>query len=95
VLLAVGAGTLGGLAGIFCVLRGLQRFEHAQRLTVLGTMLVAFVMVGTQMAWTARPFLLRPKAPEPVFLRETDSSFLDSVQTSWQSAQGIYRSDSY
>ncbi len=95
VLLAVGAGALGGFAGIFCVLRGLERFAHAQRLTVLGTMFVTFIMVGTQMAWTARPFLLRPKAPEPVFMRAQDSSFLESVGTSWRSAQGVYRSDAY
>jgi hypothetical protein len=90
VLMAVGCGVAGGLSGLYCVLKGLEGFDHTQRITVVFTMLVAFMIVGTQMAWSARPFLLRPKAPAPVFLRATEGSFLDSVTTSIRSAQGIY-----
>jgi hypothetical protein len=90
VLLVVGCGTAGGLCGVFCVLRGLDSFAHAQRLTLVFTMLVAFTMVGTQMAWTARPFLLRPRAPAPVFMRASEGSFLESVTASIRSAQGDY-----
>lgn len=95
VLLAVGCGAAGGFAGIYCVLKGLEGFDHTRRLTVVFTMLVAFTLVGTQMAWTARPFLLRPKTPTPVFVRATEGSFLESVLTSVRSSQGDYASDSY
>ncbi|MCC6811701.1 MAG: hypothetical protein IT381_29995 [Deltaproteobacteria bacterium] len=94
VLMVVGCGLAGGLGGVFCVFKGLERFDYGQKATVIFTMLVAFMLVGTQLAWTARPFLLRPKAEAPVFFRATEGSFLESVTTSIRSSQGDYRIDS-
>lgn len=92
VLMAVGCGVAGGLGGLYCVMKGLEGFDHTQRFTVVFSMLIAFMIVGTQMAWSARPFLLRPRTETPVFLRATEGSFLDSVTTSLRSAQGQYDS---
>ncbi len=56
-------------------------------------LLTVFGLVGTQMAWTLRPFLLRPRTPDIMFVRSIEGSFIEAVTVSARSARGIYARD--
>jgi hypothetical protein len=73
------------------LVRGLGVERCARRFLTL-TLLVVFAMVGTRMTWTLRPYLVRPCEQEVPFVRAVDGSFLGSVSTAADSAQGHYRS---
>ena len=51
--------------------------------------LTVFTLVGTQLAWTMRPFIARPRA-EFQWVRPLEGSFLDAVIVSLDSAKGVY-----
>ncbi len=90
VLLVVLACALAGLVGVFTLWRGLRlAAPDAAGLAAAGLLLV-FSLVGAQMAWTLRPWLLRPRAPEPVFVRGLEGNFLDALGTTADSARGHY-----
>lgn len=90
ILLVVACCMLAGAVGISLLARGLALDASPGRWAVgLGLALV-FGLVGTQMSWTLRPFLLRPRSPHVVFIRSLEGSFLEAVVTSSRSARGIY-----
>jgi hypothetical protein len=93
VLLTVGCCALGGLVGLVLLLRGLATESRARGAACLA-LLAVFVMVGAQMSWTLRPYLVRPRAPAAPFVRGIESSFLEAVATSVDSARGIYHRES-
>ncbi len=90
ILLVVAIGGTGGLAGLSVLAAGLRELAVTHRLTLLGVTLAVFSLCGSQLAWMMRPFLLRPAANAPVFLRAPEGSFFDSVSRSYDSARGIY-----
>ena len=51
-------------------------------------------MVGAQLAWTLRPYLVRPRAPEAPFVRDIEGSLFEAFRETVQSAQGIYTRES-
>jgi hypothetical protein len=61
--------------------------------TVAVALLVVFALVGTQMTWTLRPFLLRPRTPDIPLVRSVEGSFLEAVIVASRSARGIYDRD--
>jgi hypothetical protein len=89
VLLTVGCCGLGGLVGLALLVRGLAAESRATGAACLA-LLCVFVMVGAQMSWTLRPYLVRPRTPAAPLVRGVESSFLESVATSLDSARGIY-----
>lgn len=52
--------------------------------------LVTMGLVGTQMSWSLRPYLVRPRTEQVPFLRAREGSFLDAVLRSSSSARGRY-----
>jgi hypothetical protein len=92
ILLIVCCCGLGGAAGLSLFIKGLRRREGTTLAMVLA--LGLFALVGTQMAWTLRPYVLRPRTPEVPFVRAIEGGFLDAVNRSIDSARGIYRRDS-
>lgn len=93
VLLVVSCCIVGGLVGIILFLRGLaRRSARGQWMAALAS-LALFAVVGSQMAWTLRPFVARPRA-DVTFVRAIEGSFIDAVATSFNSARGIYTRDS-
>jgi hypothetical protein len=56
-------------------------------------LVAVFGLVGTQMCWSLRPFIVRPRA-QVTFLRQVEGSFIDAVETSSSSALGIYQRNS-
>ena len=91
VLLVVGACSVGGVFGLSLFLRAVARGRALARGWVaLGVGLV-FMAVGSQMSWTLRPFLVRPRTVQAPFLRPVEGSFLEAVVTSVDSARGRFR----
>jgi hypothetical protein len=51
------------------------------------------VLVGAQMSWTLRPYLVRPRTVEVPFIRAVEGSVIGAALESWSSARGIYDDD--
>ena len=68
-----------------------MRGTRLARLWVAMGVGLVFAGVGSQMSWTLRPFLVRPRTVQAPFLRDLEGSFLDSVGRSLDSAQGRFR----
>jgi len=54
---------------------------------------IVFIAVGGQLAWALRPYLVRPRSPEIVFVRELEGSLFDAAIGAIRSASGIYYRD--
>lgn len=94
ILLVVGCCCLAGIVGLTLFQRGLGLDPSAGRWAVGIALLMVFGVVGTQMSWTLRPFLVRPRTPDAPFVRSLEGSFVEAVLTSSRSARGIYWRDS-
>lgn len=90
ILLLVACCGVGGLGGLMFFGRALLRRGGRRRLTGL-VFLGLSAVVGSQMAWTLRPWVVRPQSPEVIFVRSLEGNFLESVRGSVDSARGIYR----
>lgn len=93
VLLVVICCAVAGATGLSLFLRGLRARQPEGRWVVVPALFLVFSLVGTQMSWTLRPFLLRPRTPEIVFVRAVEGSFFEAVAVSLQSARGVYSRD--
>lgn len=89
ILTVVGCAGLAGVVGLATFARAARRRAGPGRLSAALCAATVFTLVGTQMAWTLRPFVARPRA-EFELVRPVEGSFLESVRTSARSAQGIY-----
>lgn len=90
VLTAVAICTAGGLVGFGMLLRGLRDVRLAERGLTLAVLFTALVLVGAQMAWTLRPYLIRPRTPDVPFVRAVEGSFFDAVAGSVDSARDVF-----
>jgi hypothetical protein len=93
ILLTVGCCAIGGLVGLSLFISGTRETPFTSRVLILSVVLLVFGLVGAQMSWTLRPYLVRPQhvATRSIpFVRSLEGSFLDSVSTSSRSAMGIY-----
>lgn len=81
---------IAGIVGLGMVLEGVRSGSDRSVRTVALGLLTIFGLVGTQMAWTLRPFMLRPRTPDIVFVRSIEGSFIEAVTVSVRSARGIY-----
>jgi hypothetical protein len=94
-LLMAGSCAVAGAAGLVTLWRGLGRVERRGRLAAASLLLAAFALVGAQMAWTLRPYLVRPRSPDIVFVRALEGSLFEAVLQTTSSARGRYdRSES-
>jgi hypothetical protein len=92
VLLAVTCCSVAGAVGLTVLVRGLWKEVRARRLVTM-VLLSVFTLVGTRMSWTLRPYLVRPCARDVPIVRALDGSFVGSVETALDSAQGHYNSE--
>lgn len=90
VLIVVGCCLTAGAVGLVLFLRGLRAADATSLWTVVPALFLVFGLVGTQMSWTLRPYLLRPRTPEVVFVRSVEGTFFEAVAQSVQSARGVY-----
>lgn len=92
ILLTVACCGAGGLGGFVFFLRALAGRGGPRRL-VGGVFLAVCAVVGCQLAWTLRPWVVRPRTVELPFVRAIEGSFLDALGGSLDSARGIYHRD--
>jgi hypothetical protein len=93
ILMTFGCAALAGLGSLGVLGRGIrgQSGRHA-RITSLALVGVLAV-VGAQVAWTMRPYVVRPRTTEVPFVRQIEGSLLEAVMGSSRSARGIYAGD--
>jgi hypothetical protein len=75
ILTITGCCALGGTFGLALLVRGLG----AGHRLIATALVVVFLAVGSQMAWTLRPYLERPRTPDIVFVRGVEGSLIESV----------------
>ena len=104
ILLTVAMFGVAGLAALQLVIHAvsiesLVRVDELEpdrargwRTAVFG-LCVVFAVVGGQLSWALRPFLVRPRTQDVPFVREMEGSLFDSVTRAFQSARGIYERD--
>jgi hypothetical protein len=94
ILMTVTCGGIAGLVSVAVLTAGLHRVSSRGAGVVLALFATLFLMVGAQVAWTLRPWLLRPREPDVVFVRPIEGSLYDAVLGSARSARGIYTRES-
>ena len=90
ILAVVAMFAVAGGAALRMIWRGVALEAAPGWRTAVAGLCVVFSLVGGQLAWALRPYLLRPRAPEAMFIRPVESSLFDSVTGSMRSARGIY-----
>jgi hypothetical protein len=90
IMLAVVCCAVGGAMGLAMFVRGIG---DDARWMISAVSLAVFALVGTQMSWTFRPYLVRPRSEAVPFVRAVEGSFLDAVWTTKDSIAGIYHRD--
>ncbi len=90
ILVTVGMFAVAGLAALRFVWRGVERTGGAGWRTAIAGLCVVFSLVGGQLAWALRPYLVRPRADDVVFVRDVEGSLLDAITQTFDSARGIY-----
>lgn len=90
ILITAAVCGLAGVVGLVYLLRGLLELNRQSALATAGALCAVFTLVGTQMSWTLRPYLVRPRDAEPSFVRSIEGNFFESVRTSLRSSAGIY-----
>ncbi len=93
ILLTVGICATGGVFGLRLFLQALEARQTVGRTFVAGLLLSTFMLVGAQMSWTLRPYLVRPRTTQPPIVRTLEGGFLEAVGTSLRSAGGLYERD--
>lgn len=91
ILLTAGCFSVGGLASLALLSRSVRRVAPQGAGVAVTALLGVFIVVGSQMAWTLRPYLVRPRSPEVPFVRDLEGSLFDALVDTTQSVQGIYR----
>jgi hypothetical protein len=93
ILSTVALFSIGGLASLGMIVRALQIEAAPGRVSALLGLCTVFVLVGGQLSWALRPYLVRPRAPDVVFLREVEGSLFDAITGALRSANGHYSRD--
>jgi len=93
ILAVVAMFAASGGAALRMIWRGVELEAAPGWRTAVVGLCVVFSLVGGQLSWALRPYLLRPRAPEPMFIRDVEDSLFDSIAGSMRSARGIYVRD--
>lgn len=79
VLLFVGLVGAGGAAGYSLFFKGINRQLVRGHRIICVTLLCVLGLVGAQLSWVMRPYLVRPAAAEVPVVRALEGSFLGAV----------------
>ena len=79
ILLTVGCGGVAGVVAVAVLVVGLRRVSLRDVSIVVTLFSLLFVVVGAQVGWTLRPWLVRPRATEIPFVRGVEGSLYDAV----------------
>ena len=93
ILAVVAMFVVAGGAALRMIWRGVALEAAPGWRTAVAGLCVVFSLVGGQLSWALRPYLVRPRAPEAPFLREVSDSLFDAITGATRSARGIYTRD--
>jgi hypothetical protein len=93
ILMTFACCALAGLGSLMTLGRGVRAIFEARHKSAVFALLCVFCVVGAQLAWTLRPYVVRPRTPEVPFVRNIEGSLVEAVGTSFDSARGIYVRD--
>lgn len=93
ILAVVALFAIAGLAALRMIWRGVALEAAPGWRAALAGLCVVFSLVGAQLSWALRPYLVRPRAPEAPFLRPVSDGLFDAITGAFQSARGRYRRD--
>jgi len=91
ILLACACMTAAGLVSVAVVVRGVRSAAARDVATTVAALVAVFALVGGQVAWTLRPYLVRPRAPAAPLVRSLEGSLYEAVIDTVSSARGRYR----
>ncbi|HEY3807677.1 MAG TPA: hypothetical protein VGL61_33980 [Kofleriaceae bacterium] len=86
--------SIAGVAALRVIWRAVALEAAPGWRTAIAGMCAVFALVGGQLSWALRPYLVRPRAPEAPFVRAVEGSLFDSISDELDSARGIYTRDS-
>ncbi len=93
ILGTVGVFALAGVASLRMIIHALSIERGPGRGSAIVGLCIVFALVGGQLSWALRPYLVRPRAEEVVFVREVEGSLFDAISGAVRSARGIYLRD--
>ena len=93
ILAVVAMFAIAGGAALRMICRGVALEAAPGWRTAVAGLCVVFSLVGSQLSWALRPYLVRPRTPDVPFVRDVEGSLFDSVTGAMQSARGIYDRD--
>jgi hypothetical protein len=93
ILATVGVFSIAGLAALRMVVRGVALEAGPGWRTAVAGLCLVFSLVGGQLSWALRPYLVRPRTPEVPFIRDVEGSLFDAVHGAFRSARGLYDRD--
>jgi hypothetical protein len=93
ILLSVAVFAVAGIAALQLICRGIAREGAPGWRTAIAGLCLVFSLVGGQLAWALRPYLVRPRAESVVFVHELEGSLLDAIRGSYDSSRGVYYRD--
>jgi len=90
ILCVVAIFATSGFASLSLVSTSIRAEGGPGRFAALLGLCTVFALVGGQLAWALRPYLVRPRATDIVFVRDVEGSLADAISTTAESAQGIF-----
>jgi len=84
---------IAGFASLRMVIHALALEQGPGWRSAIAGLCTVFVFVGGQLAWSLRPYLVRPRAQDVPFVREVEGSLFDAITGAARSARGVYRRD--
>lgn len=93
ILLLAGSFALSGCAALLMLGQGIRRLSAVASTGRSAVLLTVFAIVGMQMSWTFRPYVVRPRAQTVPFVRSLDGSLAEALMNSVRSAGGSYVRD--
>lgn len=93
IVLTVVMFAIAGFAAMRMIVRALSFEEGPGWRTAVAGFCAVFVLVGGQLAWSLRPYLVRPRTPDVPFVREVEGSLFEAIVGATRSARGVYTRD--
>ena len=86
--------TVTGFFGLTFLVQGMRYVQHegrAVRTIILWMWIFVYGLVGTQMAWTLRPFFGAPDLPFQLFRQFGGNFYVDVMNSFWMLLSGLLR----
>jgi hypothetical protein len=93
ILLTVACFAIAGFASLHMVIKALATQGTKRWVSPLVGLCIIFTLVGGQLSWALRPYLVRPRAREVVFVRDIEGSLFDAIMTTSRSSRGKFFRD--